>query len=74
MPGSHWANYEEVAQCILNEMASHFGLGRVEGKQVVPGTNSGYWGCRRDHGISSRPLRVVAREGTQFWVPVSLHI
>jgi hypothetical protein len=39
MPGSHWANYEEVAQFILNAMAKHFGVGRVEGKQVVPGAS-----------------------------------
>jgi hypothetical protein len=43
MPESHWATYEEVAQFILNEMASRFGLGRVEGKQVVPGASGTEW-------------------------------
>ena len=32
-----WRTYEEVAQHLLNEFAAHFGLGRVEGKQVVSG-------------------------------------
>jgi hypothetical protein len=28
---------KKMAEEILNRMAAHFGLGRVEGKQVVPG-------------------------------------
>ena len=32
-----WKSYEEVAQYLLNEFAAAFELGRVEGKQIVPG-------------------------------------
>ena len=29
-----WERYEQAAQYLLNEFASHFGLGRVEGKRA----------------------------------------
>jgi Restriction endonuclease len=35
-----WQNYEEVAQFLLDQLASHFRLGRVEGKQVVAGVGT----------------------------------
>ena len=35
-----WRDYEEVTQFHLGQMASHFGLGRVEGKQVVAGVGT----------------------------------
>lgn len=35
-----WRNYEEVAQFLLDQLASHFGLGRVEGKQIVRGEST----------------------------------
>lgn len=35
-----WRSYEEVAQFLLDQLASHFGLGRVEGKQVVAGVGT----------------------------------
>lgn len=38
-----WQTYEEVAQYLLNEFASHFGLGRVEGKQLIPGESTTRW-------------------------------
>jgi 2-polyprenyl-3-methyl-5-hydroxy-6-metoxy-1,4-benzoquinol methylase len=38
-----WRTYEEVATHLLNEFARHFGLGRVEGKQVVPGRTGAEW-------------------------------
>ena len=38
-----WERYEKAAQYLLNEFASHFGLGRVEGKQVVPGESGTEW-------------------------------
>lgn len=38
-----WRTYEEVAQHLLNEFASHFGLGRVEGKQLIPGASTTQW-------------------------------
>ncbi len=38
-----WRSYEEVAQYLLNEFAIHFALGRVEGKQIVPGHSGATW-------------------------------
>jgi hypothetical protein len=38
-----WKTYEEVAQFLLNQIAGHFGLGHVEGKQVVPGDSGTNW-------------------------------
>lgn len=38
-----WKTYEEVAQHLLNEFASTFGLGRVEGKQIIPGESGTSW-------------------------------
>ena len=36
-----WESYEEVAAYLLDQFASEFGLGRVEGKQTVVGHRSG---------------------------------
>lgn len=38
-----WKSYEEVAQHLLNEFAGRFRLGRVEGKQIVPGASGTDW-------------------------------
>lgn len=38
-----WQTYEEVARFLLQELAAHFGLGAVEGKQIVPGTSGTNW-------------------------------
>lgn len=38
-----WESYEEVAQYLLNQFASKFGLGHVEGKQCVPGKSGTKW-------------------------------
>lgn len=38
-----WANYESIAQHLLDTIASEFGLGRVEGKQIVPGESGASW-------------------------------
>lgn len=38
-----WKTYEEVAQHLLNEFATHFDLGRVEEKQLVPGASGTEW-------------------------------
>jgi len=38
-----WESYEEVAQYLLNKFASHFGLGHVEGKQLIPGECGTDW-------------------------------
>lgn len=39
----NWKSYEEVAQYLLNQFASHFGLGHVEGKQLIPGDSGTTW-------------------------------
>ncbi len=38
-----WTNYEHVARHLLEQFANHFGLGRVEGKQLVPGASGTEW-------------------------------
>ena len=38
-----WQRYEQTAQHLLNEFAGHFGLGKVEGKQIVPGESDTDW-------------------------------
>jgi hypothetical protein len=38
-----WRCYEEVAQHLLGQIAEQFGLGRVEGKQIVSGTSGASW-------------------------------
>ena len=38
-----WRTYEQVAQYLLERFACHFGLGRVEGKQLVPGASGTNW-------------------------------
>ncbi len=40
---THWRNYEEVAQYLLGQMATHFGLGRVEGKRFLAGVSGASW-------------------------------
>jgi hypothetical protein len=40
-PLGSWKSYEEVATCLLNHFASHFGLERVERKQKTSGLESG---------------------------------
>lgn len=38
-----WKTYEEVAQYLLNQFAKHFKLGKVEGKQIIPGNSGTEW-------------------------------
>lgn len=38
-----WESYEQVAQYLLNSLAHEFGLGKVEGKQIVPGKSGTTW-------------------------------
>ncbi|HEY4215104.1 MAG TPA: restriction endonuclease [Steroidobacteraceae bacterium] len=40
---SSWKDYEEVACHLLNEFGGRFGLGHVEGKQIVPGASGTEW-------------------------------
>jgi hypothetical protein len=42
-PAKTWETYEQVAQHLLDEFAVHFELGRVEGKQLVPGQSGATW-------------------------------
>ena len=39
----HWQSYEEVAAHLLNQLSEHFGVGRFESKQVVPGGSGTEW-------------------------------
>ena len=38
-----WQTYEQVATYLLNELASEFGLTKVEGKQSVAGQSGASW-------------------------------
>ena len=63
-----WRNYEEVAQFLLGQMASHFGLGRVEGKQMVAGASTSWEvdakGVRQDgHGFVIIECRRHTKQG-----------
>ena len=40
---ARWETYEDVARYLLNEFAQHFGLGHVEGKQLVSGASGTDW-------------------------------
>ncbi|MFV9645129.1 MAG: restriction endonuclease [Desulfobacterales bacterium] len=43
METKKWESYEEVAQYLLNQFAETFGLGTVEGKQIIPGKSGTNW-------------------------------
>jgi hypothetical protein len=43
MSSKSWESYEEVASFLLDRFATHFGLGRFEGKQVLPGKTGTSW-------------------------------
>ena len=43
METKKWESYEEVAQYLLNQVAKIFGLGTVEGKQIIPGQSGTNW-------------------------------
>lgn len=43
MATKKWKSYEEVAQYLLNQFAENFGLGTVEGKQIIPGQSGTNW-------------------------------
>lgn len=40
MENKSWESYEQVAQFLLDQMAEHFGLSRVNGKQTIKGKRS----------------------------------
>lgn len=43
MTEKKWESYEDVATYLLDVFAKNFGLGRVEGKQLVPGASGTQW-------------------------------
>lgn len=43
MSDKNWESYEGVAAYLLNAFANDFKLGKVEGKQVVPGASGTTW-------------------------------
>ncbi len=43
MAAQEFRRYEEVAQYLLNQFAHVFGLGTIEGKQIVPGQSGVSW-------------------------------
>lgn len=43
MTTKRWESYEEVAAYLLDQLAEHFGVGRFEGKQVIPGASGAEW-------------------------------
>lgn len=43
MSDKNWESYEDVAAYLLNSFATEFGLGKVEGKQIVPGVSGTKW-------------------------------
>lgn len=43
MADKKWESYEDVAAYLLNQMASEFDLGHVEGKQLIVGESGATW-------------------------------
>ena len=43
MTTKKWKSYEEVAQHLLKQLSKTFGLGTVEGKQIIPGESGTNW-------------------------------
>ena len=43
MAVKQWKTYEEVALYLLNQFAEIFKLGKVEGKQIIPGQSGTNW-------------------------------
>lgn len=43
MATKKWKSYEEVAQYLLNQFSKTFGLGTVEGKEIIPGQSGTNW-------------------------------
>jgi hypothetical protein len=51
-----WRTYEEVAQYLLEQLGNYFGLGRVEGKQLVPGASGTSWEIEAKGLVLTRDL------------------
>lgn len=56
-----WSTYEEVAAYLLNQVSEHFGVGRFEGKQIVPGDSGTEWEIDAK-GCSDNGNRVIVVE------------
>jgi hypothetical protein len=70
----HWKSYEEVAQYLLNRFANHFGVGRFEEKQLVPGESGTSWeidakGCS---DANQRVLVVECKRHTKSGIPQAI--
>ena len=61
MTEKRWKTYEEVAAYLLNQFAEHFGVGRFEGKQVVPGASGTDWELDAK-GVAENGSRIVVVE------------
>lgn len=61
MSENRWKTYEEVAADLLGQLAKHFGVGRFEGKQVVPGASGTEWELDAK-GIGENGSRIVVVE------------
>jgi hypothetical protein len=53
MSDKTWENYEEVARYLLDELATHFGVSKFEGKQKLSGESGTDWeidakGCQEE--------------------------
>ena len=61
MEEKRWKTYEEVAAFLLNRVAVHFGVGRFEGKQVVPGDSGTDWELDA-RGVGEGDARIIVVE------------
>ncbi len=61
MTEKRWKTYEEVAAHLLDQFAGHFGVGRFEGKQVVPGASGTEWELDAK-GVGENSSRVIVVE------------
>lgn len=74
MSEKRWETYEEVAQYLLNRLAEQFGVGKFEGKQVVPGQSGTSWeidakGCTDGN---KRILVVECKRHTKSGIPQAI--
>lgn len=74
MAEKRWQTYEEVAAYLLNQFADYFGVGRFEGKQVVPGASGTDWELDAkgigDNGV--RTLVVECKRHTKSGIPQAI--
>lgn len=61
MAEKRWKTYEEVAAYLLDQFAEHFGVGRFEGKQLVPGASGTEWELDAK-GVGENGTRIIVVE------------